>query len=300
MKIIIYFILFTSLLLSCQKAIEIDREKIKPKLVINCILSPNQDTIKLSLSESRDLLYDKSDFPLVENATVSLFENGTKIGDLLLEGAYYILPYQVKAGATYRVEVTKAGFDAVSAETTVNTAPADIAFSAEKIESGIVIANMTITDIKNESSYYMATMQWGDITTDSTILNDPYYQPYFQSYNCTDDVIIEYPQNDLLSGSICASQFLFSDASFQNSAHTFTVYSPQNNYYFPQDGYKTIVVIECHTVNYDYYTYYLTRSIFQDNLGNPFAEPVPVYNNIENGFGIFGASTTRTDTLVFE
>jgi 3-deoxy-D-manno-octulosonate 8-phosphate phosphatase (KDO 8-P phosphatase) len=31
--------------------------------------------------------------------------------------------------------------------------------------------------------------------------------------------------------------------------------------------------------------------------GSPFAEPVQVYNNIENGFGIFGSESLSVDTL---
>ena len=69
MKKITIICLCVSFIFGCQKAIEIDRETVKPKLVVNCVISPQQDTIKLALSESRDLLYDKSTFPIVENAS---------------------------------------------------------------------------------------------------------------------------------------------------------------------------------------------------------------------------------------
>jgi hypothetical protein len=34
-----------------------------------------------------------------------------------------------------------------------------------------------------------------------------------------------------------------------------------------------------------------------ENEGNPFGEPVIIYSNIENGFGIFAGSTISTATI---
>ena len=37
----------------------------------------------------------------------------------------------------------------------------------------------------------------------------------------------------------------------------------------------------------DYYMYKKTFNVYQSVRGNPFAEPVQVFSNIENGYGIF-------------
>jgi hypothetical protein len=295
-----YLLLLTVFIFSCQKAIEIDRDTIKPKLVVNCILSPEQDTIKLTLSESRDLLFDKNEFPIVENAVIKLFENDTKLGEFSFSNGLYWYAYQVKNNKTYRIEANKESFDDVTAKTTVSS-PADILdISAEKLDNSLN-ARVNIFDIKDKDNYYRVSMKYGDFTNDSAIVNGPdYFEPWLNSYACCNDFIIEHPQNDLLSGSNCNDQFLFSDETFKNGIHDLKLFTPQNNWYSPIEGYQTKVIIEFSSLNYDYYTYFITRSIFQNNLGNPFAEPVPVYSNIEGGFGILGSEVIVRDTIIFD
>ncbi len=301
MKKIISIVFCSLFIFSCQKAIEIDRDTIKPKLVVNCILSPEEDTIKLSLSESRDLLYDKTTFPIVQNATVELFENGTKLGNLNFKDGLYVLPYTVKNGRSYNLKASKEGFDDVTAVTSISSPISNTKVTIEELDNNSLNSNVLLTDIVNEDNYYQVTMKWGEFTDDSAIINGEfYYEPWLNTYSCSNDFIIEYPQSDLLEGSSCGDRFLFSDANFKNNSYNFKTFTYAGSYYPNQEGYKTRVIIEVSSLNYDFYNYYITKSIFQNNLGNPFAEPVPVYSNIENGYGIFGSSSTVADTTIFE
>ena len=50
--------------------------------------------------------------------------------------------------------------------------------------------------------------------------------------------------------------------------------------------YPTIIVT-LRTVSEDFYNYKITGSLHDNSSDNPFAQPVNVYKNIDNGFGIF-------------
>ncbi len=48
------------------------------------------------------------------------------------------------------------------------------------------------------------------------------------------------------------------------------------------------------------YLYLRTKDVQYANDGNPFAEPINVYSNITNGYGIFGSYSVATYTIILE
>lgn len=57
------------------------------------------------------------------------------------------------------------------------------------------------------------------------------------------------------------------------------------------------VTVVLRDISYSLYRYQQTASLQQSLNGDPFAEPVPVYSNIQNGYGIFGAYQQATKTV---
>ena len=62
-----------------------------------------------------------------------------------------------------------------------------------------------------------------------------------------------------------------------------------------EDGYDwsykiSGIRIYLHNISKSYYYYRTSLELYQNTSGNPFAQPVQVYSNIENGFGIFAGS----------
>ncbi len=57
--------------------------------------------------------------------------------------------------------------------------------------------------------------------------------------------------------------------------------------------YRPVVMLT--SITGDYYRYYKSRKIYEDAQDNPFAEPVSIFTNIKQGYGIFSAysSTVR-------
>jgi len=51
------------------------------------------------------------------------------------------------------------------------------------------------------------------------------------------------------------------------------------------------------TVSEDFYKYKITGSVHDNSSDNPFAQPVNVYKNIDNGFGIFAGYSESNFTI---
>lgn len=78
------------------------------------------------------------------------------------------------------------------------------------------------------------------------------------------------------------SEWLSSDALFNGKEYFITLKIPAIG-----NDKNTVDVILSH-ITEDYYSYAKTLSLQRDVKGDPFAQPVQVYSNIKNGFGIFG------------
>ena len=55
--------------------------------------------------------------------------------------------------------------------------------------------------------------------------------------------------------------------------------------------------VKVYQVTEEYFKYIKSLSAYQNSSDNPFAEPVNVYTNIANGYGIFSANTVAVDTI---
>jgi hypothetical protein len=59
------------------------------------------------------------------------------------------------------------------------------------------------------------------------------------------------------------------------------------------------VWIDLQQVDKSYYLYAVSEQKYQQTRNNPFTEPVQVYSNVKNGFGLFSAyNGTRKEFIV--
>ena len=87
---------------------------------------------------------------------------------------------------------------------------------------------------------------------------------------------------------------LFSNQLFKGETVTLRVYT---DFYEGQELLRIKATLS--TLNKETYNYLSSRTL-QQNVGeNPFAEPVSVYNNVTNGFGIFGGSSKYVKVVDF-
>jgi hypothetical protein len=89
--------------------------------------------------------------------------------------------------------------------------------------------------------------------------------------------------NENIVYTICENSY-FSDITFEKTSKTFTLYLILvDGIFFPDAKY----IFTLKHVSKEYYKYYSTVTLQQSTEGDPFAQPVSIFSNIEGGFGIF-------------
>jgi hypothetical protein len=65
----------------------------------------------------------------------------------------------------------------------------------------------------------------------------------------------------------------------------------------PVDGKHYKAVVELNNITAEQFRYRKSYRAYRDSDGNPFAEPVLVYTNIKNGYGLFSTYNLAVDTI---
>ena len=109
-------------------------------------------------------------------------------------------------------------------------------------------------------------------------------------YLYSEDPSVDGSNNNL--GSI-----LFTDHLFNGESHemTFDIYIYTYSYLSSK---KFYAILRTHSK--DSYLYEKSSSLYMSSSDDFFSEPVQVYNNIENGYGIFGGYVTSKDSVVVQ
>ena len=278
---------------SCEKEIPLDVDEIAPRIVVNSIFSAG-DTIWLQLSESRDVIYD-GDLPNLTTAEAKLLdENQNVLGTFThqSEGSYYLADVYPEVGSSYGLSVSNSGFETVTA-TSKTPQIVEIISIDTVTKSNYLEMDITFTDDGSQQNYYSVTIinfeayfdEFGEIVE---------YWEY--PYICTDEII---PVNGGADwdGEKCADEFYFTDETFNGTNYTFKAKTWKIASEEGEVAAGVMVIVR--SLSEDYFKYKLTYSKYLETQGSPFAEPVQVYSNIENGFGIFGGySSAVSDTLI--
>ena len=347
---------FVFTLFSCEKTIEFESEYIEPKIVINSIVRPGRGVL-VEVGKSRSVLDENNYFEALTDAKVLLYEDGEFLTELeytshvdtfrkyldygVIEkyayerGNYYDTIVVFKAGSTYRLEVSKDGFDPVSCETTipvpielnelvVNMEKAFHEYSDNYFEIKMLL---TMKDPGDDENFYrlrtyqtrgveLALINYGrgsydgfydggygqspyvdldSIQPTDTIIQQREYNNYLFS---TDPVLSSVDALDILDGESMANNF-FTDELMngENCSLSFWTYSYRDVYTDFGEFLEINVVIE--NISKELYLYYSSREQHGLAIDNPFAEPVPVYSNIEGGLGIFGSESASFIQKVF-
>ena len=301
MKNNLFIFLFIALT-ACSKVVEIDVPFDKPSIVVNSIIQPDTFmTAKLSLSNF--ILDSKPYYDTIMDATVEVYEDGNYLGALNYENDYNYSNHSLypKAGSAYELRVAKPGYEMVTAKTTVPKNPPQFEIiNIQDItgEYGNTQKELTIkiTDIPDTSYYEFFISQYQyvyliinnvSVVVDSTLL---------RIGMVTSNLLVS-PDGD----SYYSNSFLFDDVLFQNTSITLKITLPNLTYNYTLEKMPPDInlYISMRVINEDYYKYIVSLEKQQESEWTPFAEPVFVYNNINNGLGIFSSYREYSmDTIV--
>lgn len=288
LKIIIQFVLISSLLCSCINEVDIDLPAHQSRLVVGGLCLTG-DTMKMYVGVSKvitDLNFELEGHPQI---TV---ESRSGIVDSFLpmekSGWYRAVNTVVKGGELYSISVSYDGLQTVSAN---SYAPDSVVFSLENYkpnigadQDGIKKSEVAVAfyDNPNERNFY-----------EIKVRKKNKQGFYFIEPSSTDIVILEDRLNDEFY------DLLFTDKLISGKK-TSIVFG-----FFEPTGWEgdTELVVFLRNVTEDYYRY-KTKSLlhyqFQESmLFDGSGSPVNMFHNITNGYGIFaGYSQTEQSILL--
>jgi len=259
-KYSLLLILSLFLFASCEKEANIKILKVEPKLVINSFINENS-TFSVSVELSK-AIYNNVSYNLptyVENAQVTI-SDGTTTHNLIHSsyGMYYNSVPFQYASSGKTYHLTVSTPDGKSV-TASTTVP-------KPVNQGQILYSITPTNNVNEYNLKIS-------------FQDSYYTGDYYILK------IENENDDEFESSI-----LISDIEVDNDqwiTKNFKVKHEPNEYLF---------CIIYH-ISKEYYEFNKKLETIPE-AGNPFAEPVQMYTNINGGFGIFGGSS-YTDITIF-
>lgn len=305
LTIIISVILLSA---ACEKTIQVDFPDGGRKIVLNSI-STTDSCLYVILTKSKHILETSNEFQPINGATVMLFENGlfVETGTELFSGTYFFYTKAV-GGNTYAIEASSAVLNTVYCK---SVAPFAIAIDSLNVsvktttdEYGSIIKRLDFLlrfqDNPSEKNYYiMYALQKENIAYIDQMAGDTFYYEntyplYLETLSPTNTIWFEV--NDF--NSYGGSALILDDVTFNGKEFNTPVFSENNYYYHDPDGIKkTMIYFYLVSINKDLYNYYLSYQKYMDVRGDPLAEPVKVYSNINNGFGIFGGKAVAKDSI---
>ena len=294
MKKIFILLIIASTFISCEKVIPFEGDVMVSKLVINSIFE-SDSTFKVHVSSSRSVV-DTASFLNIEDAEVKILDNNGNIVDVLnhINNGFYMGQTYPEENKTYNLEVKHPSYSNI---TSLDSLPAPININSidtttvmDPINGDRIQINLNFDDPSSFQNYYLLeTYAVSEYILVEGIDTLEHEIDTAQQYMILTDVVF---QN---GGSPWRDQGLFNDLLFngQNKVLEFEIpFYDESGY---EDGYDwsykiSGIRIYLHNISKSYYYYRTSLELYQNTSGNPFAQPVQVYSNIENGFGIFAGS----------
>ncbi len=288
---------------SCEQffnqVVEIDPPAYEPKLVFHQFVQTGDDTIKLLLTRNYGILetVETEEKWQVAGAQVEWWQDGQKITTLspLSPDSSFVylgaLPNPVEVGKKYEIKVSHPDFPTVTA---MQSAPPPInALLSSKVTQGpptnqpeeiVYQIEVSFQDPAESENYYELSL--GAIYTYLSFTGfDPQGNPTFDTLeSVSEDLYIKRTFDPVLLEG-WGNTRLISDRSFNGQPYVFKL---ETSYYLFANEFQPRYFIRIRNCTKEYYQW--SRSYYQqyNTSGNPFVEPVSVFNNLQNGLGIFG------------
>ena len=282
-----WFLLIIIILISaaCTKTIDIDLPDHESKLVINSLFTRGE-RIAVNISRSTSIIGGIP--PGVSGATINLYRDGTLAESSVSNDSVFRAGFGPIENGVYTIEVSSPGFETVTATDSMpSKAFLSYAESTDEIwidEIGMrhKLLKLGFSDSDPKKNYYELKLKVRFLKRNYPSPDYTYVTELANVGGITDPILAESEQYyTFIKG------FLFDDSKFSNSDCNLEVFAGiMNN---ESDDYELIV--ELNSVSENYYNYkkqlgvYLNKEDGDVFEGIP--DPVNLYSNIENGYGIF-------------
>jgi hypothetical protein len=330
--IISLFIIFTA----CIDEIKLKEEYTNKKLVVSSFIT-NGENIVVNLYQNKPI-NSKNEPAIKTKAKVVLYENGTEketLEPFVIYNYYsdYVNQIQtvdstyryvsknteVKTGHTYKIVIECDGYETVTAETTVPSMVPITSFDSltvHKERNGYQYTEsnfkLNFTDPAQQSNYYRllvlesyAQKRHMTLGTDTIHYINMNYYPQ-NTYISSSDPLLTNENKDANSyvfGELDNSYGIFSDEMIDGKQYELNFIANFQNFsnnkidYEAGEFRKVKLVLQSLNIDMYYYLRSIDAQEYSDYM--MFTEPVPIYSNVKNGFGIFGAYATSEIELFY-
>lgn len=304
------FVIAFFVLTSCIKEIDGTIPNLPTKVVVNCLFNPDSMMIvHVSLTgKSTD-----SQFPLVSNAELWLYENGALIQYTnSLSDSYYSMNYYPKVGKTYSLKVKVPDFDTVFAQSSI---PENCVIHQLTCELLPEPPNVSYAQFGGQDSKVLFTFD-DDASAENFYELSFLYTVHYMDFETEEDVYstqeslgraTEYVQDlSILSDSdidFYPSYLYFSDNLFngtQKKLFLRRIGGKSKHYnYQTEESIEEKIPFSAYfkTVSSEYFKFRKswTRHLYSQNGGMGagvldffmMGDPVTLYSNVQGGLGVF-------------
>lgn len=322
LSIISLFIIFTA----CIDEIKLKEDYTNKKLVVSSFIT-NGENITVNLYQNKPI-NSKYEPALNKKAKVVLYENGIEKETLdpfviynynsdyvnqiqTVDSTYKYVSKntKIKTGNTYKIVIECEGYETITAETTVTSMIPISSFDSlivRKERNGYQYTEdnfkLSFTDPANETNYYRVVVldlyaQKNFITLGSDTIEYINMDYYSKSVDLrsTDPLLTNENKdaNSYVFGELDNRYGIFSDEMINGKTYELSFIAQFQNSSSNKIDYEAgefrIVKLVLQSINAD--MYYFLKSIDAQEYSDymMFTEPVSIYSNIENGFGVFGS-----------
>lgn len=273
-----------AMLSSCETIIDYDLPREADKLTIDTKLLVG-DTVAVIIGTSIYSL-ENSDPGLPKNASVKLYENNVEVATLKYRANSqssfspnsYTCDYRISENNTYKVEAALNGYPTAFGEQLVKES---IPVETVAFDTNTRDLEFTFIDPASKDDFYLITI------IERT-------QSYRYAYT-TDDIAINFFDDQYFEDPFGESEKYglngyLSDQYFNGKTKTVRLNIPQFSTGYDDEKFR--FQVELWRVSADLYEHERTKAISHTS-DNPFSEPVQVYSNIENGYGIVGSAAVQ-------
>ena len=294
-RIVIFSLVF---IFSCTKEIKIQIPSEGTIIVVNCLFHPNfilpyPKPNYIEISQSTEI-FDSTRKKIVNNAIVLITSEDNAVDTFKYIDSlklYESLKFNPVNKKKYNLKVTVDGFNLVESSdllpTPVKISDYSLIKYAGRDEEGEIFSEITVTfkDPGEEINFYEVQLTDYRIFSNDPVITSENYYPSILSFGA------KYPKS-----------LPFNDEMINGETYNLKIF-----YFFPmstnKDSIEThTIFLHLNSISYNYYKYkttlisHLYRKESDILYGQ--GEPLNVYTNIENGYGIFAGYNYDIITIV--
>lgn len=297
---------------SCTKEIRF-KQDVTPHIIVNSLLNPDS-LLVVDLWWSRNI-DEGNDFRRVENASVTITENGIPILESVSSNEPVCFDYYPKENTEYGITVSYEGYADVCAHTFVPARPR-VQWTFDYLSEAGVWRRYRHYDIEEaslpegaEAAYLLVIRQfvtpleiaYSKEPQTCRIWSETYFADTFNRTTENEDAVATGSTN---------RYFPVLRVARENADRAFPLHlaveegsiwlesDPEGSYYVYESNFAWFIA-----AGYDYDRYYKSLYLYDINANadNPLAfEVYPIYSNIENGIGIFAGYSAAENYFAFD